>query len=377
MDLRTWQGMEGSTPVGCSASVTDGSKMSWNSGMSSPEKHTLEGRSGICRIKLLHLLIRHKTIIDFQEKHRAMSKLQHCTLSLEGTLYSLDRKRKYSFKSAATLDNGRAIVCLRNINDGKIAGYIKFDASPDEKDELADTLLLKLNDVLALKGLVLEMRKEPELHWITPEGKAMKRVTAIYNMAYSIDVSIEVIHAETLTQADELFNRINSEQELSKMANTIRKIHKLPTDTGNFLIHWVQFNKKYNQLSQTHGCERNEWERIKCYMGSFNDTQIAVVHDRNRTLFDLLAKSNIINKIRQVNESHELELAINKKNKTEIVVQAVSCAYALRNDLAHELVFEFSDHPKLINFVRDLIYLELVANNKGLVLGKTRDSMRN
>ena len=112
-------------------------------------------------------------------------------------------------------------------------------------------------------------------------------------------------------------------------------------------------------------------------MGSFNDTQIAVVHDRNRTLFDLLAKSNIINKIRQVNESHELELAINKKNKTEIVVQAVSCAYALRNDLAHELVFEFSDHPKLINFVRDLIYLELVANNKGLVLGKTRDSMRN
>ena len=38
------------------APVTDGPQMPRNSGMSPPEKRTLEGRSGVCRIKLFHLL---------------------------------------------------------------------------------------------------------------------------------------------------------------------------------------------------------------------------------------------------------------------------------------------------------------------------------
>ena len=299
-----------------------------------------------------------------------MSKLLHYTLSFEGTLYSLDRKRKYSFESTAALDNGRSIVCLRDISGGKIAGYIKFDASYDERNKSTDTLMSEFNDVLALKGMILEMKKEPELHWITPEGKTMKTISNTQSLAYSIDVLIKTISAETLAQANNLFNRINSEQELSEMACTLRKIQEIPIDAGSFLIHWTQFNKKYDQSSQTHRRNGSEWKRIEAHVNDFSDMQIAVIHDRNKPLFALLVQSGIFNKKRQVNESKELALAINKRNKTEIVVRAVSCVYALRNDLVHELVFKFCDPSVLINFVRDLIYLKLVADNERLALGK-------
>ena len=298
-----------------------------------------------------------------------MSKLLHYTLSFEGTLYSLDRKRKYSFESTAALDNGRSIVCLRDISGGKIAGYIKFDASYDERNKSTDTLMSEFNDVLALKGMILEMKKEPELHWITPESKT-KAISNTRGSASSIDVLIKIISAETLAQANNLFNRINSEQELSEMACTLRKIQEIPIDAGSFLIHWTQFNKKYDQSSQTHRRNGSEWKRIEAHVNDFSDMQIAVIHDRNKPLFALLVQSGIFNKKRQADESKELALAINKRNKTEIVVRAVSCVYALRNDLVHELVFKFCDPSVLINFVRDLIYLKLVADNERLALGK-------
>ena len=124
-----------------------------------------------------------------QNTRMSMIGQHHCTLAFEGTLFSHGRTQKFFFASPATFSSNEAIVCIRSTdNDGKIAGYIKFDSAPDGVEERSSSLWGAFQKSVVLNGLELETSRNPELSKVTPDGKQIKRITAMYRFAYNINI---------------------------------------------------------------------------------------------------------------------------------------------------------------------------------------------
>ena len=290
-----------------------------------------------------------------------MADQNHYILSFEGMLFSHSGKRKYFFESPTNFDNGDAIVCLRSVDDNnKIIGYIRFDSSPKEDSQRSTLLLSELNKSLRLKGLVLKISGEPELRWIEPNGKKYKCIVSTFEFAYSIDVLKDPLPNESVQHIEELFKKMRSDSDLRDMGCDLIEQKKIEQHIGEFLLYWIEFNKRYNKLHSKY-----EPSRIAMYINGLNQDEIDIIYTKHQLFFTALSVSNITDRNgRQL--SHDLAFAIKSGKMKNIIKKATLCVYGIRNDFVHENKLSFNNFSSASTFVRDLIYIKLLIKYRYL-----------
>ncbi len=270
-------------------------------------------------------------------------------------LFSHSGKRKYFFESPTKFDNGDAIACLRSVdNDNKVIGYIRFDSLPQEDSQRSTLLLSELNKSLRLKGLVLKISGEPELRCVKPDGKKCKRIISSHKMAYSIDVLNDPLPNENIKQIEELFKKLRSDNDLRDMGCDLITQKRIEQHVGEFLLYWIEFNKRYNKINA-----RYESSRMTMYVDGLSYDEINIIYTRHQSLFAILSVSNITTRKGQ-QLSQALACAIKAGKRKNIVKKSTLCVYGLRNDFVHENKLNFNNISGASTFIRDLIYIKLL-----------------
>ena len=257
------------------------------------------------------------------------------------------------------VSNG-VIVCIRSTdNDGRIAGYIKFDSTPDDAEERSRFLWDELQKSVVLNGLELETSRKPELRKVTPDGKQIKRITVTYKSVYNINVRTTKINKDKIQKIEEIFANLHLDDELKEVGCYLMEERKIGGDAADFFLSWINFNKKYCVCNNT----RNECRRIKKYINDLDDTDLSLLHARHVGLFEALKQANIVDRHGN-SRSKALQQVLDSDSKKEIVKKATLCVYELRNRFAHEGTFNFNNITHAATFIRELTYLELYVKYK-------------
>jgi len=278
-------------------------------------------------------------------------------------IYSRDELHRNRLSSAITIKDKNSVICLRNIDNDEVTGYLKFTVDPsidsmNEIENTAKSLFTKFENSILLKGLVLKKTQFGKLKCMNCQGRTF-RVSSITTIKYNIEGKTKTISENERQQIDKFFNEIESDQKLLEMANDVGGQEKIRKDIGNFVWYWISFNRIYNPNQ----IRDNEWTQIKNYIDNLSAAKINSLINRNNALFTLLSKSNI-ERITQrgtkIDVSNELENAIKNGNKKDIIKKSIDCVYQLRNELFHYGRLNFQDLPRLTNFVFDLVYLDQI-----------------
>lgn len=278
-------------------------------------------------------------------------------------IYSRDELHRNRLSSAITIKDKNSVICLRNIDNDEVTGYLKFTVDPsidsmNEIENTAKSLFTKFENSILLKGLVLKKTQFGKLKCTNCQGRTF-RVSSTTTIKYNIEGETKTISENERQQIDKFFNEIESDQKLLEIANDVGSQEKIRKDIGNFVWCWISFNRIYNPNQ----IRDNEWTQIKNYIDDLSAAKINSLINRNNALFTLLSKSNI-ERITQrgtkIDASNELENAIKNGNKKDIIKKSIDCVYQLRNELFHYGRLNFQDLPRLTNFVFDLVYLDQI-----------------
>jgi len=277
-------------------------------------------------------------------------------------IYSRDQLHRNRLISAGTAEDQKSIVCIRNIDNDGVAGYLKFKVNSDtdsmnEIENIAKSLFTKFENSISLKGLVLKKTEFGEPKCMNCQGRSFSLYSELTATRNDEDET-KSISKNDIQQIATFFNDIETDPKLLEMANDIKSQEKIRRKIGNFVWYWILFNKAYNKRKISGA----EWKRIQCHINTLADTEIDCLIKRNSTLFSLLSKSGITRTTRNetVNISDELADAIRSGLKRCIVSKSIDCVYQLRNKLFHSGEPDFEDLPRLTNFVFDLVYLDQI-----------------
>ena len=275
-----------------------------------------------------------------------MEKLTEYTLSFEGSIYNAKRNQKYIAEGTVQLDDEGSVACIRNVDDGCVAGYVRCYAKDGDESKV-ESLKSQLFGAMRLKGLVFKESREPQLTWITGDGIQCARVMKEFDIQYSIKARTTTLHKDDVCDINKLLKEIRTDKELEEFATELLDKEQYRIEEGVFARNWIEFNKKYGHANSP------EQSRIKCYITRLQCPDI--LFHRNKQLFDILAKSKLTLK-NGTNVSNGLKNSMSKNDTRGSVEWAALCVYSLRNELFHENMLRFGDVPQLIDFLRDLIY---------------------
>ena len=281
-----------------------------------------------------------------------MSDPNHYTLSLEGTLFFRKDRQRISPVSPIKFDFNGVIACIRSIDkDGNIAGYMKYDSQEDDADMQPESLWEQFQKAIALGGLELDLSRAPELRWVTPNGKKMKRISNTWKFSYLRKEPASMIPSEQLQRIENIFKKLPGDEDLRNMGDDLVDEKKIGKDAADFFFYWVQFNKKYRDC-----CKSKEYICIKTYIDNLSSKGniLKLIHDRHKSLFDTLANANITSRDKKWHYSDDLNKAMGSKTDTEIVKLAAMCVYELRNRFFHKGAFNFRDIAMASIFIHEL-----------------------
>ena len=289
-----------------------------------------------------------------------MTGQHHCTLVFEGTLFSHGRTQKFSFDSPAAFSSNGATVCIRSTgNEGRIAGYIKFDAIASDAGKRARSLWDEFQKSMILSGLKLETSRDPELRKMAPDGKQTKTVSSTLTIEYSIDVITTEIDKDKVQKIEEVFANLPLDSKLKEVGCYLMEERKIGENVADFFLSWVNFNKKYCVYKKLD----NEYEHIEKYIDDLEDDEVSFLHAKYGSFVMKLAHANIVNR-KGYSRSDALKQAFGSGNDKKIVKKATLCVYELRNRFAHEGTFNFNKITQAAAFIRELTYLKLYFKYK-------------
>ena len=281
------------------------------------------------------------------------------SLSFEGSIYGLSKLQRYFLEKAASLTDGESTICIRAIENGEVAGSIKFCTTYGKEEEKSQSIWARLWEAMLLKGFIFEQSKKPCLTWITREGEWQQRISAKYTIMSPRPKPVQ-LHKDDMLDTDILLKELQTDNDLVIMACEMKKNEKLSKDIGNFIWYWMEFNRTYGVLSTS------EREGIKCYVKRLSNYSIDILFDRNRNLFAALSTKQLklCSRSGCIFVSTELHHAINNHSKKDAVMWAALCVYALRNKLFHTNRLSFQDIVGVTCFIRDLIHVQLIVKYK-------------
>ena len=252
-------------------------------------------------------------------------------------------------------------MCIRSTGqDGKIAGYIKYDSQKDDADMKSESLWKQFQKTIMLGGLELDLSRAPELRWVTPNGQEMKQISSTWDISHLFNNPVSsMIPSEQLQRIKNIFNKLPGDDDLRNMGNDLVDEKKIGKDAADFFFYWVQFNKKYRDC-----CKSKEYICIETYIDNLDSkgNVLKLIHDRHKPLFDTLANANITSSDKKRHHSDDLNKAMGSKTDTEIVKLAAMCVYGLRNRFFHNGAFNFRDVAKASIFIHELTHPIPVLN---------------
>ena len=288
-----------------------------------------------------------------------MTGQHHCTLAFEGTLFSHGRTQKFSFDPPAAFSSNGATVCIRSTdNEGRIAGYIKFDAVAGDARKRSTSLWNEFQKSMILNGLELKTSSDPELRKMAPDGKQTKLITSTLQMAWDRDVLTTEIGKDKVQKIEEVFANLLLDSKLKDVGCYLMEERKIGEDVADFFLSWVNFNKKYRKCKR-----KKECQRIEKYIDDLDDDEVSFLHAKHGSFVRELAQANIVDRNKN-SRSDALKQAFGSGNDKEIVKKATLCVYALRNCFAHEGAFNFNKITQAAAFIRELTYLKLYFKYK-------------
>ena len=289
-----------------------------------------------------------------------MTGQHHCTLTFEGALFSHGRTQKFSFNSPAAFSSNGATVCIRSTdNDGRIAGYIKFDAVAGNARKRSTSLWNEFQKSMILNGLELKTSSDPELRKMAPDGKQTNRITSTLQMAWNRDILTTEIDKDKVQKIEEMFTNLYLDDELKEVGCYLMEEREIGENTADFFLSWVNFNKKYCVYKDL----GKEYERIEKYIDDLDDDEVSFLHVKHGSFVRELAQANIVNR-KGHSRSDALQWALCTSSDKQIMKKATLCVYELRNCFAHEGVFNFNKITQAAAFIRELTYLKLYFKYK-------------
>ena len=300
------------------------------------------------------------THIKSQNTRMSMTGQHHCMLAFEGTLFSHGRTQKFSFDSPAVFSSNGATVCIRSTDDdGRIAGYIKFDSTPDGARKRAISLWDEFQKSMILNGLKLEKSSDPELRKMAPDGKQTKTVSSTLTIEYSIDVLTTEIGKDKVQKIEEVFANLPLDGKLKDVGCYLMEERKIGENVADFFLSWINFNKKYCVYKKLD----KEYERIEKYINDLDDDEVSFLRAKHESFVRELAQAKIVDRNKN-SRSDTLQWALCTSSDKQIMKKATLCVYELRNCFAHEGTFNFDKITQAATFIRELTYLKLYFKYK-------------
>ena len=258
-------------------------------------------------------------------------------------IHSRNGLYRHRFQKQIVLTHRDCTISLECTDSDEIKASMTFHTpcdthSVNEVEDVADGFLTNLRLSLLLRGYLIKIIGEKNLHCTNAEKGRRFRVTSTCPMAYRIEGKTKEIPHDSSKFIQSCFDEMFSNVPLKTIAERIEDHSKFSPEIADFIYNWIDFNKIYNPGAK----KGKEPDKIIKFVADLQQSTIYLLHNRNM---------QCINKYQVPLKTSQCTGLQSYKQKE--VCSSLLYIYQIRNDIFHEGKFQISDLKMINNFIFD------------------------